>query len=210
MEAVPIPISCCETAARSLADAFVNDPVCQYIFPETEVRLRTMQWIFCRWMRIIVHRKGAFATPGFEGAALWHPPEAGVAVGLWEQVRAGFLMSVFKLGLREQARGFRVHADVNDRLRRHIQEPHWVLDTLGVAPEHQGKGCARALLQPILARADAARTPCYVITHNPGNVPFYEGFGFELLEAGGIRGTSLNVFSLRRSPRTPMIPNVTA
>ena len=49
---------------------------------------------------------------------------------------------------------------------------------VGVAKEAQGHGLGRALLQPMIDRADAACQPCYLETTQPKNVAFYEHLGF--------------------------------
>ncbi len=49
---------------------------------------------------------------------------------------------------------------------------------VGVSPGAQGSGLGRALLQPIIDRADAAGQPCYLETAQPKNIHFYEHLGF--------------------------------
>ncbi|MFW9949842.1 MAG: GNAT family N-acetyltransferase, partial [Candidatus Thorarchaeota archaeon] len=46
--------------------------------------------------------------------------------------------------------------------------------------EHQGKGWARALLNPMIVRADKDKLPCYLET-GERNVTLYEKFGFEVI-----------------------------
>ncbi|GHG39165.1 MULTISPECIES: ribosomal protein S18-alanine N-acetyltransferase [Amycolatopsis] len=58
--------------------------------------------------------------------------------------------------------------------------------TIGVAPEHQGRGIGKALLQALLARADEFEAPVFleVRTDNTTALALYERHGFERL---GIR-----------------------
>jgi ribosomal-protein-alanine N-acetyltransferase len=58
--------------------------------------------------------------------------------------------------------------------------------TIGVAPEHQGQGIGKALLQALLARADEFEAPVFleVRTDNTTALALYERHGFERL---GIR-----------------------
>ena len=58
------------------------------------------------------------------------------------------------------------------------EEPHWYLGLLGTEPDRQGAGVARALLTPMLARADADGLPVFLETGMPQNVAIYERFGF--------------------------------
>jgi len=67
--------------------------------------------------------------------------------------------------------------------------PHWYLDLLGVAPEHQGRGLGQALLGDLLARVDAEGAASYLETDRPGNLPFYERAGYAVLSRNTILGT---------------------
>ncbi len=198
MEAILAPLDKCETIGDALSRAFVEDPVCCYVFRTREARLRKMRWIFTRWLRVLIPHGSVYTTPDFSGAALWHPPERGPSVGICEQLRAGFLPVVFVLNPCEQARGLRAHLDAVGRMKRFMTEPHWEIDTLGVAPEHHGKGIAASLLRPVLDKADEEGVPCFVNTHSSGNVPFYERFGFQLIHQSPMPGTTITVYSMRR------------
>ena len=63
----------------------------------------------------------------------------------------------------------------------HPTEPHWYLMTLGTDPAHWGKGHARSLLIPRLARCDADSLPAYLESGSADNIPFYQRLGFDLL-----------------------------
>lgn len=55
--------------------------------------------------------------------------------------------------------------------------------TIGVAPEHQGRGVGTALLRALLIRADELRAPVFleVRTDNDVAITLYEKYGFERL-----------------------------
>src|SRR4030042_2003645 len=63
---------------------------------------------------------------------------------------------------------------------RDVPPHHWYLSTLGVDPPRQGQGIGGALLQPVLARADAEGLFCFVETEKEENVRFYRRHGFEV------------------------------
>ncbi|MGZ5348523.1 MAG: GNAT family N-acetyltransferase, partial [Solirubrobacterales bacterium] len=50
----------------------------------------------------------------------------------------------------------------------------------------QRSGAGTALIRPGLERADAEGMPCYLETQRRSNIPFYERFGFELVEEVGL------------------------
>ena len=85
---------------------------------------------------------------------------------------------------------------------RDMKEPHWYLPTLGVEPARQGTGVGSALLQPVLARADEEKLPCYLDTVQPRNVAFYQRHGFGVLTEGVEPVSALRYWTFRRNPRT--------
>ena len=49
--------------------------------------------------------------------------------------------------------------------------------------------------------ADSQKVIAYTDTVTKANVPLYEHFGFELMEAGPVAGTGITVYALRRPIR---------
>ncbi len=74
---------------------------------------------------------------------------------------------------------------------------------VGVAPEARGQGLARALLEPMMNRADASGLPCYLETAQPDNVDFYEYFGFKKVVEVVEPQSGLRLWTFRRDPPTP-------
>jgi ribosomal protein S18 acetylase RimI-like enzyme len=72
----------------------------------------------------------------------------------------------------------------------HPVQPHWYLAVIGTAPTRRGSGFGDALMTSRLARCDVERSPVYLESSNPDNLPFYKRYGFEVtaeitLPAGG-------------------------
>ncbi|MBN2351146.1 MAG: GNAT family N-acetyltransferase [Spirochaetales bacterium] len=61
---------------------------------------------------------------------------------------------------------------------------------LAVAPPARGRGLARALIEDGLTRSGRMGSPIYLETQNKANIPFYERFGFRLIETLPFRGDS--------------------
>ena len=53
---------------------------------------------------------------------------------------------------------------------------------LGVRPGSQREGLGTRLIQPVLDRADADGDPCFLETSDRANVPYYERFGFSVID----------------------------
>lgn len=170
-----IPKSDISLAAEVLADAFLEDPFAVWLFPSEGLRERLRaSWVV--QMRVIsVPRGYAFATPGYEGVALWAPP-GGHGPSFMQQVRM-FVPFVRILGPRRLPTASAGYAAITEA---RPEEPHWYLSTLGVAPAHQRRGFGGALIRPMLERADADGVITHLETFKEDNVPYYERFGFRV------------------------------
>ena len=82
----------------------------------------------------------------------------------------------------------------------HPVDPHWYLGTLGVDPEHQGRGVGTALLRHWLARVAADASGAYLETDLQGNVRFYEREGFAVERETRVLG--VRVWCMHRPPAT--------
>ncbi len=81
---------------------------------------------------------------------------------------------------------------------RDMTDPHWYVMVLGVAPAFQGQGYGRALLQPMLDRAELEGVPCYLETTQPKNVSFYRRLGFDVLVEDVEPESGLRVWTFRK------------
>jgi GNAT superfamily N-acetyltransferase len=200
-KAIPVNPEEADALGGVLARAFIEDPGCRHIFPERDRYLRKMQSLFSRGVRLAAEYGVVYTTPERSGAALWLSPDAKKTIGLRELIHSGFLFALVRLAPGELRCVMKMHYDAVARIQRHVKTPHWVLDTLGVAPEYQGQGVAGALIQVVLEQADAVGIPCYVITHKLSNITLYKHFGFEVVESSQVQGLNIIVTSLRRKPR---------
>jgi len=58
----------------------------------------------------------------------------------------------------------------------------WHLDSIGVEPSAQGRGIGSALVESGLTRARVDQAGVFLETGTPRNVPYYERFGFRVVE----------------------------
>lgn len=110
-----------------------------------------------------------------EGAAVWVPPKGASA---WQeaQTRDGRTEELTLDGGRRYSRFWEwVESKIPD-------EPLWHLDSVAVEPEARGRGIGTALIEHGLARARADRLGAVLETGNPRNVPYYEAFGFRVVD----------------------------
>ncbi|MFF0544440.1 GNAT family N-acetyltransferase [Nocardia thailandica] len=170
-----------DVAARVLAAAFQEDPVMSWILPDARRRSAGLPHFFRAAARHLFLPAGGSALArgadgAVAGAALWTPP------GTWP-VGAGAQVRALPGMLRGFGRRIGAGKRVGDLLEHHHPaEPHWYLAMIGTSPAARGAGHGYALMRAGLDRADADRAPAYLESSNPANVPYYERFGFDVLD----------------------------
>src|SRR3712207_4817485 len=85
--------------------------------------------------------------------------------------------------------------------RREPPGRHWRLGPVAVEVGLQRMGVGSRLMEVYCAQVDASGEDAYLETDKPGNVRFYERFGFELVGEQEVLGTP-NWFMTRRAQRS--------
>jgi ribosomal protein S18 acetylase RimI-like enzyme len=158
-----------------LARAFRSDPVHRWILPTELDWALSSDAFFAMVARDAMRHGNVYTTEAHEGAALWVPPypqPAGAGRRLGMAAR-------WYLALGRRAT--RIGIELSRIERAHPPLPHWYLAVLGTDPRRQGRGVGSALMEPILERCDADRTPAYLESSKQENVPFYERHGFRVV-----------------------------
>jgi GNAT superfamily N-acetyltransferase len=191
-----------EPAARVIAQAFVEDPLCRYMLPFRFTRVRTLVKFFRAYGQVaIAHGRGYGCGEPLQGVAYWNTPDdESISVKVTEiGVFIPLLFTLYPLGLyRAQA----IMAAINTLHKKYASGPHYYLDNLGVLSEARGQGVSSRLIRPFLARADERGLPAYTDTVNQVNVPLYEHFGFQAIEEVSVPGTGITVWALFRAARS--------
>ncbi len=160
-------------AALTLAEAFVDDPLMMHLNGGSPVPAARGLPLFTTFLRVQVGRGIVVATPGFEGVAVWSPPDQ------WKVPFTAILRNAptfVKLYGWRLAHNLRV---LDDLERKHPHEPHYYLEFVGTSPAFRGKGFGRPLIEPMVVRADAEGVGMYLENSSPDNMAFYGRFGFE-------------------------------
>ncbi len=190
-------------AAAGLAKAFQDDPLQTYVFPDPAERAARSPGHFAPLLRYGMRFGEVLTTSDpSAGAAVWLGPNA------WEvtperAAAAGLDDLPTIMGAAAAKRFFSVLAAVDPYHHNDVPAAHWYVMVVGVSPEAQGQGLGRALLQPIIDRADAAGQPCYLETTQPKNVAFYEHLGFRRVVDTVESGSGLRVWTFCRDPSAP-------
>ncbi len=184
-----------------LSRAFYDEPNVVYMLPDETVRRAALPWFFGVFvLRLGLRYGNVYTTETTAGGAIWMVP--GNVVTFWGAMQAGLLV----MPLRFRWKGFRRSVHINsviENVRQHAMPGrHWYLMALGVEPSQQGKGLGSALLQPVLERADAAGTPCYLETFKESNLRFYAKHDFVVMNSKQIVEGGPTVWAMVRKPRT--------
>jgi ribosomal protein S18 acetylase RimI-like enzyme len=167
-----------DVVARTLAQAFLDDPHMRWVIRDDSQRMRRLERGFRIYLpRVWLPHDGTYVHEHLIGGATWMPP------GTWHLS----LLAQLRL-LPAMVRVLGVNLPRLNRLltlmeKKHPHEPdHWYLPVIGIAPAWQGRGYGSALLRPVLERCDAERLPAYLEATTVRNRALYERHGFELVE----------------------------
>ena len=170
--------------------AFASDPAARWAYPQADQYLTHFpSFVRAFGGKAFRHDSAHLAEDG-AGAALWLPPQ----VEPDEEELGGLLGETVPTEIRDD-----VFAVFEQMGSYHPSEPHWYLPMIGVDAPFQGRGYGSALLRHALAACDRDRTPAYLESSNPKNVPLYQRHGFELLGIIQV-GSSPQMFPMLRRP----------
>ena len=189
-------------AGAALGRAFFDDPLITYILPDEQKREGQVRWFMGQGAKY-GHTWGEVHTTesGVEGAAVWLPP-GDVKLTMTRMARNGLLLAPLKFGFGGFNRFLSAVNHLEHLHDRDAPERHWYLMILGVDPPRQGHGVGGALIQPILARADAEGLPCYLETMKTRNVPFSQKHGFEVIVEDDLPKGGPHFWTMKRPART--------
>ena len=178
---------------QSLALAFEDDPVSEFIFPDPQGRVGRLKRFYALTIPMLADHGRMITVDGVPGAAIWQapsPPEPRKLSQAWLLTRMIFVLgrrsgAVIKLGETME--------------KYHLREPHWYLGFLGTAPAHQGRGLGSAMMEPVLNLCDEQGIVGYLESSKEQNIPFYERHGFAVTQELQIQNGP-KLWAMRREP----------
>jgi GNAT superfamily N-acetyltransferase len=159
----------------TLADAFHDDPMMAWIYPDPDTRPTHAQAFMRLGLEIGFPHGHVYSIAPDAGAAVWAPPD----VDLFDDaaVTNMFTMLGEQIGERSEEVGSGL-LQVTEHHPRDV--PHFYLFILGTQRTHQGKGLGSDLMREVLDRCDRQGLGAYLESSNVRNVPFYERHGFKV------------------------------
>lgn len=173
------------TISRTLAKAFVGDPVFEVLFGGDVPEGRAAKF-FEIMARAQLHHGLVHRTAGNEAVAIWAPP------GEWK-LPAGAIIKNAPGFVRVFGKRMIGNLGLLNRLEKAhpSEEPHYYLEFIGTDPAHQGKGMGSQLIGPMVERCDEEGVGAYLESSKESNLSFYGRFGFEttrVITHKGLRG----------------------
>ena len=164
--------------AEVLTQAFADDPVTAWCFPNESDRLERLGRFYGELFlpRMALGRDEIYTDDGLRGVASWTPPGKGHMSTIDNLRLLPRMAAVCGRGLPRTLRALSFLES------QFPGEPHWHLPFLGVAPESQGHGIGSLLMRPILERCDREGTPAYLEASTPRNRALYLRHGFVILD----------------------------
>ncbi|MDO8391151.1 MAG: GNAT family N-acetyltransferase [Actinomycetota bacterium] len=181
--------------ALTLAKAFHDDPIKHYLCGGRSMPLERTTPFFDAFLRIMLPHGEVHTAPGHEAVSIWAPP------GHWK-------IGVSQI-MRYSPRFLRMYrwrmlpnlVVLTDLEKLHATEPHYYLEFIGTDPAHQGKGFGRALMEPMIERADTEGVGMYLENSKEKNLAFYGRYGFQVRQEMQHRRNGPRMWLMWRDPR---------
>ncbi|MEE2768957.1 MAG: GNAT family N-acetyltransferase [Actinomycetota bacterium] len=169
----------CGDVGAVLADAFIDDPVLSFLFPDGTRRPTLLAAFFANRLAA-GHDLDHILVPNTRGvrsaAAVWEPPrqpgdpepDFGPAVAALRSLLGDdwLVERLIPLGALKEARP---------------STPHWYLAFIGTRAPERGRGLASELIAQVTDRCDTEGIPAYLESSHPANIPLYERHGFRVI-----------------------------
>jgi len=181
---------------RTLASAFLPDPIFGWCIPDPERRAAILPPLFELFASLVLPHESSELAANGAAAALWvpagQPPVA-------DEDAAAFEAALVDLIGDDMDRTGAIMALLDEH---HPTEPNHFLWFIGVDAPAQGRGLGSALLASALARCDQDGVPAYLDATSEHNRRLYERHGFAV-QAERSTGGSPPLYAMWRQPRPP-------
>ena len=177
-----------------LANAFVNDPMSQYIFGDEKKRFETVKIVFT-FMFDLGSNYGELITSDNDEGLIVYTSNYLLLNSLINQINIGGLKLPFTIGIRNFVSILKYDNYANILHAKYSRKNDIYLYIIAVDPIHQRKGIGSKLLidlQSFLIKGQRI----YLETSNPTNIPFYEKHGFRKQEDFNIPNSNVYIWPM--------------
>jgi ribosomal protein S18 acetylase RimI-like enzyme len=180
--------------------AFWDDPMFNFFTPDLLAQHKNLVGLFAGFTHDCAEHGEVWVAklgPTLAGVAAWLPPGVFPATGGTRALRQGLRVAPSILRGRQRRTAYKL---LNEMTARHPHEEHWYLTMLATDPLYQGRGIGKALVEPMLARADETGVATYLETQKESNLAYYQRFGFEIVDKFSVNA-SPPLWQMQREPR---------
>jgi len=165
-----------EPLQGALADAFADDPMMAWIYPDADTRPEFTQAFMRAGLEIGFPHGHVYSITPNAGAAVWAPPD----VDMFDDAAITNMFTILgeQIGARSEEVGNGL-LQINEHHPHDV--PHFYLFILCTTRAQQGKGLGSSLMREVLDRCDRQGLGAYLESSNLRNVPFYERHGFKVI-----------------------------
>jgi GNAT superfamily N-acetyltransferase len=166
--------------ARIAGEGFYDDPVMSWALRDDARRLGQLTVMFRGWAEDCLPERGHVLVADDSSACFWRDPSFDHHADADEGADgADGADDAPPPGLFDDDEAARFGVLRTAMHEAHPTEPHWYLNVVSTLPQARSRGLGAAVLAPIIARADADGSPCYLESTNPRNRTLYYRHGFE-------------------------------
>ncbi|MFF8093897.1 GNAT family N-acetyltransferase [Streptomyces sp. NPDC016675] len=189
-----------ERIVRLLDEAFQDDPVSSWVFPDVAHRRRTHHRLMAAFTDAVLADGRIDLTEDGAACALWLPVPASEHSGGAAGDGDG------PARVREAVDPGNERVELIARLTEGIHpsdRAHEYLWMIGVVPRRQGEGLGTALIESVLDRCDRGGLPAYLEASSARGRGLYERLGFEFTGRTLELPDGPRMWPMWREPRTP-------
>jgi ribosomal protein S18 acetylase RimI-like enzyme len=185
-----------KAVAQSLTDAFMNDPLQTYVFPDIEERKEKSPDHFAAILQYGLHFGEVYMSENAEGAVVWLAPGE-TEITPEKAEKSGLVNLPHVMGEAATERFFSVMDFLDPFHKEDMAQPHWYTMVIGVAPSFHRLGMGKALMEPVMIKARLQHTPIYLETAEPSNINFYQKLGFRIVRQLTDPSSNLKLWTFR-------------
>ncbi len=162
--------------AATLVDAFIDDPVFRWMYPDDHARPGQLAGWFGTVAGFAFNHGHCYHL-GDDAAAIWIPPDHDLVSPAERS-----LMVERLAGQVGMDRAMTIATGFGEAGGHHPETPpSWTLWYVGARGNRRGQGLGAAVIEPILQRLDADGYHSYLNSTNARNINFYRRLGWEVL-----------------------------